>query len=68
MTDRLPEDQNWIASTQMNRRAAIAGTAAFAGYAALAQPVAASATITPTDGLDAAMVSFPAHGGSWTGG
>ncbi len=64
MTDRLPEDQNWIASTQMNRRAAIAGTAAFAGYAALAQPVAASSISTSTDGLDAGMVSFPAFGGT----
>jgi carboxymethylenebutenolidase len=64
MTDRLPEDQNWIASTQMNRRAAMAGTAAFAGYASLAQPVAASKISTPTDGLDTGMVSFPAFGGT----
>jgi carboxymethylenebutenolidase len=62
MTDRLPEDENWIASMQMSRRAAIAGTAAFAGYAALAQPVAASSISTPTDGLDAGMVSFAAFG------
>ncbi len=64
MTNRLPEDQNWIASTQMNRRSAIAGTAALAGYAALAQPVAASSISTPSDGLDVGMVSFAAHGGT----
>lgn len=67
MTERLPEDQNWIASTQMNRRAAMFGTAAIAGYAALAQPVAASAIATPADGLDAGMVSFDAVGGTTLG-
>jgi carboxymethylenebutenolidase len=63
MTDRLPEDRNWIETTQFSRRAAMAGTAAFAGYALAAQPVAASTIQTSADGLDAGMVSFGAMDG-----
>ena len=55
---RVPEDQNWVASTQVSRRAAIAGTAAFAGYALAAQPVSASTIITDANGLDAGMTTF----------
>ena len=56
--DRLEEDQNWVRSTQVNRRAAILGSAFFAGYALAAQPVATSTITTDTDGLDAGMTSF----------
>jgi carboxymethylenebutenolidase len=62
MTDALPEDRNWIASTQISRRHALAGTAAFAGYALACQPVAASTVVTDTGGLDAARVTFPTTG------
>jgi carboxymethylenebutenolidase len=56
--ERLREDQNWVGSTQVSRRAAIAGTAAFAGYALAAQPVSASTIITDANGLDAGMATF----------
>jgi len=66
MTEKLPtrlaEDQNWVGSTQVNRRAAIMGTAAFAGYALAVQPVAASTITTDTAGLDAGMTSFQTTG------
>ncbi len=55
---RLGEDQNWVGSTQVSRRAAIAGTAAFAGYALAVQPVSASTVTTDTNGLDAGMTTF----------
>lgn len=55
---RLGEDQNWVRSTQVSRRAAIAGTAAFAGYALAVQPVSASTVTTDTNGLDAGMTTF----------
>ncbi|MBL0000550.1 MAG: dienelactone hydrolase family protein [Sphingomonadales bacterium] len=60
--DRLEEDQNWVRSTQVDRRAAILGSAVLAGYALAAQPVAASAITTDTDGLDAGMTSFQTEG------
>ncbi len=56
--DRLAEDQNWVRSTQVSRRAALAGTVAFAGYALAAQPVSASTITTDANGLDAGMVTF----------
>lgn len=59
---RLAEDQNWVGSTQVNRRAAIVGSAAFAGYALAVQPVAASTITTDTAGLDAGMTAFEAGG------
>ncbi len=62
MTEEFPaplaEDQNWVGSMQVSRRAAIAGTAAFAGYALAAQPVSASTIITDANGLDAGMTTF----------
>lgn len=62
MTEEFPaplaEDQNWAGSMQVSRRAAIAGTAAFAGYALAAQPVSASTIITDANGLDAGMTTF----------
>ena len=56
--DRLAETENWVRSTGVSRRSAIAGTAAFAGYALAAQPVAASTIITDGNGLDAGMTTF----------
>ena len=55
---RLDEDQNWVRSTQLDRRAAIAGTAAVVGYALAAQPISAAAITTDTSGIDAGMVKF----------
>ena len=55
---RLNEDENWIGTTQLSRRAAIAGSAALVGYALAAQPVSAAAITTDAAGLDTAMVSF----------
>ncbi len=60
--ERLSEDRNWVRSTQVDRRAAILGSAVLAGYALAAQPVAASAITTDTDGLDAGMTSFQTAG------
>ena len=66
MTDRSPErlseDQNWVRSTQVDRRAAILGSAVLTGYALAAQPVAASAITTDVTGLDAGMTSFQTAG------
>jgi carboxymethylenebutenolidase len=56
--DRLPETENWVEKTALSRRAAIAGTAAFMGYALAAQPVAPTTITTNTVGLDAGMVEF----------
>jgi carboxymethylenebutenolidase len=60
MTDapRLNEDENWVQTTQLDRRAAMVGTAAVVGYALAAQPVSAAAIATDVVGLDAGMVSF----------
>lgn len=60
--ERLAEDQNWVGSTQVSRRAAMAGTAAFAGYALAVQPVAASTIVTDTAGLDVGMTHFDTGG------
>lgn len=59
---RLAEDQNWVGTTQVSRRAALIGSAAFAGYALAVQPVAASTITTDTVGLDAGMTTFQAAG------
>lgn len=61
--DRLPEDENWARLSGVSRRAALGGSAAALGFALAAQPVAATAISTPADGLDAAMLRFPAGGG-----
>ena len=58
MTERLPEDQNWIATTGFSRRAAMAGAAAGVGYALSVQPVSATTITTDTNGIEAAMVQF----------
>ncbi len=58
MTQRLPEDQNWISTTHFSRRAAMAGTVAGVGYALSVQPVSATALSTDAAGLDEGMVSF----------
>lgn len=60
--ERLSEDQNWVRSTQVDRRAAILGSAVLTGYALAAQPVAASAITTDVTGLDAGMTSFQTAG------
>ena len=56
----LSETDNWVGSTQFNRRTAIFGTAAAVGYAMAAQPISAAAITTSEDGIDAAMVTFTA--------
>jgi carboxymethylenebutenolidase len=62
MTDRLPETENWVKSTQIDRRGALIGGVAIAGYALAVQPVEA-AIVTSIEGLDAGMTTFPASGG-----
>jgi carboxymethylenebutenolidase len=61
--DRLAETENWVRLSGVSRRAAIGGGAAALGYALAAQPVLANRIVTPTDGLDAGMTSFPASAG-----
>jgi len=64
MTDtRLPETENWVKSTQVDRRVALVGGAALAGYALAAQPVSAAVIVTPDAGLDAGMTTFATTGG-----
>jgi carboxymethylenebutenolidase len=61
MTDiPLSDTVSWIRSSGVDRRAAIAGTVAAAGYALAVQPVAAATITTDAEGLDAGMISFPA--------
>jgi carboxymethylenebutenolidase len=55
---RLPETVSWVRTTGLDRRQAIVGTVAAAGYAMAVQPVAAATLTTDTDGLDSAMVEF----------
>jgi carboxymethylenebutenolidase len=62
MTERLPETENWVKSTQIDRRGAMIGGVAIAGYALAVQPVEA-AIVTSIEGLDAGMTTFPASGG-----
>ena len=65
MTDstiRLPDTENWVRTTGVDRRAALAGGAALVGYALAAQPVSATTVTTPTTGLDAGMVTVPTNG------
>jgi carboxymethylenebutenolidase len=59
---RPTESENWVSTPSVNRRAAIAGTAAAMGYALSAQPISATAITTGTEGLDAGMVSFATGG------
>jgi carboxymethylenebutenolidase len=58
MTERLPENQNWIDSTAFSRRAAIGGTVAGVGYALAVQPVSATTITTDAKGLEAGIISF----------
>jgi carboxymethylenebutenolidase len=60
MTDILPETENWVRMSGVNRRAALAGSAAALGYALAAQPVSAAAAKTPAEGLVEGMLTFPA--------
>ena len=61
-TTRLPDTESWIRSTTLGRRGVMLGGVAVAGYALAAQPVAASAIHTPTDGLDAGWVTVDSGG------
>jgi carboxymethylenebutenolidase len=58
MPARLEETENWVRSTQLDRRAAMIGSAAVIGYALAVQPISAAAITTDTEGLEAGMVSF----------
>ncbi len=62
MDQRLTESENWVSTTHVDRRAAMVGGVAIAGYALAAQPVSASAISTPADGLDAGMIEFATNG------
>ena len=59
----LAETENWVRMSHVNRRAALGGGAAALGYALAAQPVLANRVETPSAGLDAGMISFPASEG-----
>ncbi len=61
--DRLPEDQNWIASTGLSRRGVLIGGTFAAGFAAAVQPVAASTIRTDTKGLDEATFKISVEQG-----
>lgn len=63
MTDRLPEDRNWLASTGFDRRKLLAGGAFAAGFAAACRPVASSAIQTAADGLIEESVAIKAADG-----
>lgn len=60
MTDALREAEAWFESTQFSRRLFGVSASALAGYAALTQPVAASALLTPDQGLVAGRVGLAA--------
>ena len=62
MSDVLPETENWVRMSGVNRRAAIAGSAAALGYALAAQPVSAAPIKTSSDGLAEGMLTFPTNG------
>lgn len=57
-TPTLSETENWVRSTQVNRRTLVAGSAAAVGYALAVQPVTAATITTDTGGLEAGMVQF----------
>lgn len=61
--NRLPEDQNWVDMTGLDRRSLLAGGAFAAGFAVACQPVAASTVQTPADGLSIDNVSFAGNDG-----
>jgi carboxymethylenebutenolidase len=60
---RLPDDQNWIGSTGLDRRGLLIGGVFAAGFAAACQPVAATTIQTPSDGIVEESVSITANGG-----
>ena len=62
-TDRLPEDENWIGSTGLDRRHVLTGGAFAAGFAAACRPIASSAVQTPGEGLKEETVSIRASDG-----
>lgn len=61
--DRLPEDQNWIATTGLDRRSLIAGGAFAAGFAAACQPIAATTVQTGAEGLSEENATLAASDG-----
>jgi carboxymethylenebutenolidase len=61
--ERLPDDQNWIASTGIDRRSALLGGMFVAGFAAACQPVSATTLKTPGTGLVEETVSVTASDG-----
>jgi carboxymethylenebutenolidase len=60
MSDTIISDSvSWVRTTTLDRRQAMKSTVAAAGFALAVQPVSAATITTPTDGLDAGMISFP---------
>ncbi len=55
---RLAETENWVRSTQLNRRGLIVAGAAATGYALAAEPLSASVITTDSVGLDSGMTAF----------
>ncbi len=60
MTDTapIPETENWVRSTQLNRRSAMIAGVAATGYALAAQPVSSAAIATDVKGLYAGKIFF----------
>lgn len=63
VTDRLPEDRNWVDSTGLDRRKLLMTGAFAAGFAAACRPVSSSAVQTSSEGLAQETVSIPASDG-----
>ena len=62
-TRPLPPDASWVAFNGLTRRAAIAGTAFAAGFAAACQPVAASTIQTDASGIAESHQTTPGADG-----
>ncbi len=60
---RLPEDQNWIGSTGLDRRGLLIGGMFAAGFAAACQPVAATTIRTSSQGIVEESASITANDG-----
>lgn len=60
VTDRLPEDRNWVDSTGLDRRKLLMTGAFAAGFAAACRPVSSSAVQTSGEGLVQETVSIAA--------
>ena len=63
MTERLPEDRNWVDSMGLDRRKLLMTGAFAASFAAACRPVSSSAVQTSGEGLAQESVSIPTSNG-----